>query len=432
MTPAECKSKLNETSPEFLKGIEDFPKGEQMVLYLCTFVMTDAEYLATAVMRPLISFVGTILNVLLLYKCLCKRSVRKKVPNVLLAHQAIVDLYNLVVYVPASLKFGYTHEETFNDAQDFWVWYLATNLLYELSIFTSMFNFILISVERFLSLWKPFYHRAYVTCGRVYRMALLVWVLSGIVQGICVVGWFTNKVKWYNRMKTGMLLAGFIVVTGLTLAAFFKARQSLRRGKNFKYVEERSANDAMDEKKSSVLSKLSLSSLASFKSSISSEELAKEFQLTLLFCLMYSCFCWGFLPLMIIWTWTYLVDFNSFSIDGRPIYFKIASNAFILSSMLNPLLAMWLKKDLRQDWGLLGNKMISFVNCCSGCRERNSCCRNTTGNTVDRDTGAKETKKKSDGKDTESADNNRENDDREIGSNELKEVVSTDSENVTL
>ena len=131
-----------------------------------------------------LALIGIILNSIVLGVYVKRKNIQKKPGNVLLAGQAVVDLFNTLLFaIPDALIFIYFHENyQHTNLDDEKAFYVTIYVLFPFSFFSSIFTFTFIAIERYLSIAKPMWHRRNVTKG---------WILKWFVVDFIAVIVFT-------------------------------------------------------------------------------------------------------------------------------------------------------------------------------------------------------------------------------------------------
>ena len=90
-----------------------------------------------------------LINSLIALSFVVVKKLRRRPANMMICSQACTDLFTGVVYIPCSLA----RTPTSRTLVDFFTCYM---------LYLSLFNLLLISIDRYLALCKPFLHRRYV------------------------------------------------------------------------------------------------------------------------------------------------------------------------------------------------------------------------------------------------------------------------------
>merc|ERR1712142_49602 len=288
---------------------------------LCLYGITKDVYHSRTIMRAAAICLGCVFNWFVLYSIWRNKTARKKVPNMLLAHQCCVDCFNIMVYLPIAHGSDYRYLVVLDDPKTFFNWVIVCDVVYEASVISSMASFILMAAERHMAVWKPVQHRLKVNRRKLVQMMAATWILSlaaAIGWGIALAE-YLSWYNWYRILLTCTLLVGFLIVSLLTVLTFSRARQTV--------------------KQHAVPSNLSSRVKVTNKKSAS-----KEFKLTILFSLLYSSFLLGFLPMSYARVYKHLKEKSDGEING--LVMIVSNIGFILSSICNPLLTMALRREL--------------------------------------------------------------------------------------
>ena len=263
---------------------------------------------------------GLSLNAIIIRSVYYKSSLRKKNHNILLFNQSIADLVNMLVYVfPNIIHLFYqivTHKMITNFAK--------MNIVFVyFTVASSMCLFFVISFERFLSLFVPFWHRVHVRKRHVWIAVAFGWATALLLSFILLFIMFYH-VDDGNRWEESM---------------------------NYMYMKYHVAMNAIDISTIALIAVIFLLSFIKAFTSIrsqSQEELSiqvkarKQFRLTLIFSTMFIFFIVALVP---------GVSAAATDICFTQSHFKACTQVFIstftLTSIYNPALTLCFKKEFR-------------------------------------------------------------------------------------
>ena len=264
----------------------------------------DSAFLGIISVQFLVIAVALFLNATVVYAFWKKPQIRKKIPNVLLFMHAVVDLMICLLYALPNPIFLLIQKR--NKTVMSFMLPMERGTLH-LSASSSILLFTLTAAERFVSLYKPIWHRLYISTRRVWMAAAVALTLSVINSCTAVITYVYHRYDVFMRFSQAFLCGNFLLVSILhgwtfKIAYFSKCKQTSPSKENTQWK--------------------------------------KEFRLVLLFISMYCIFVIGFAPLFVT------------SILGEYFYnvcTQMYLSIFTLTSMLNPLLTFWLKTDFRFD-----------------------------------------------------------------------------------
>ena len=270
----------------------------------------NTMFISLVSIQLLVILIGVLLNSIIILQCLKNSSIRRRISSILLLNQAVADMVNCLLYLTPLIVthlYSVTYEEypslldSLNGATAF------------LSIASSLFIFLIIASERYLSIVKPLWHRLKLRRARIWKSIGIVWLLATTYAVVAFFLYLKNyngeheTLFYYTKAlqaKCGLLILTVTVIFTLT---FCKAIASIR-GQNL-------SGAVLSRKK-------------------------KDFKLTATFTVMYVSFFLCFIPMI-------FVDASKKSPKNR---LKIL--CFSLTSVINPVLTLKLRKDFR-----LGNKV---------------------------------------------------------------------------
>lgn len=163
-----------------------------------------------------------------------KTDLKKKLPNFLLLHQAIVDFFIAVCTVPYVFCFAdHCLTSTF-----------YTNKFFsEYTIYLAVGTLIVCTTERFLCVQHPMYHHAYATKGKIAQVLAFTWLIT-LIPGFVHISHVlhTSTRLWaYYITNAVVLLLGVSIVFGLLVATYHVISQSI----NNKIAEAKMSGESM-------------------------------------------------------------------------------------------------------------------------------------------------------------------------------------------
>ena len=292
--------------------------GEQYLACLCSNDLWEActpfyhdnttcstIFITIALLQTIIVTLATILNIIIVINFFRRRSLRKSIPNVLLFNQAVTDLVNILTYaMPNLVAFLYmtVNKKQLSYPEYHWETPIVT-LIFTVS--SSVFMFTIIGTERWLSVCKPLWRRVHVRNKHVWASVVIVWSLSLMLTVAALIVASLRSVTEILKASLAVLLPYITFLFILTFIQASKSIQSRLRG-----------------------------------SGVIAARAKKQFRLTCVFFTMFSVFIVGFIPILL----SSLISGKTYLFGGEG---QILLTLFILSSALNPLLTLCLKRDFR-------------------------------------------------------------------------------------
>ena len=248
--------------------------------------------------------IGLILNAAIIARFCSRQEMRKRIPNILLAHQAFVDVVNLVAYVaPSAVVMIYISEvNKITLMTVFKMTAMSLNSLQCLTGYSSVGTFTLVACERWLAIWKPFRHRTHVKISRVTKVLVAIWVITIAVSILRLMLSIKqiNTHGHFRRSSTSMLGILLVFITIVLGMSYIKALVSVR---------QHPGNQTSHH---------------------------KEVRLAAIFCLMYALFLLLSVSILFaIWT-------PMFSLANH-----INILAFAITSIINPVLTISMAEDFQ-------------------------------------------------------------------------------------
>ena len=263
----------------------------------------QSAFTAIIIMQASVIVLALIFNSIVVHAFVKKTSMRKKIPNVLLFMQALVDFINCIVYAfPSPILI--IIQQSYKTVMSFMLPMEKATLI--LSASSSMWLFLIIAGERFISLHKPIWHRLNICSRHIWIVAAVASMLSIVTSTAAAA---TLHFQHYDTVYVYLLKAAlcffFLVVTILYAWSFKIAYKS-------KYTGAEANQESLQSK--------------------------KEFRLVLLFISMYFIFIISLVSLL----FTAAMDDDFYNVHTQ-----VNLLIFTMTSLFNPLLTLWLKKDFR-------------------------------------------------------------------------------------
>ena len=276
-------------------------------------------FIGIAALQIVIFVLGSSLNTVIICSFYRKPFLRKKIPNILLFNQAVADLVNMMIYLLTKLIHLLYQISTNHMIVSFQKLNIA--FLY-LSVVSSVLLFAVISIERFLSIFMPLWHRIHIQRHHLWYTVLSAWVIVTLMTTAIIATMFheSTSEKWekfedlvkYNFALGVIVVFMMFMITIVFSLNFFQALKSLR---------SQSIQTTSDQIRSK-----------------------KQFRLTLIFLMMFIVFVLTFIP-GVYAAQTKLCYSHSHSL------FNVCNQTFIctfiLTSIYNPILTLCLKREFR-------------------------------------------------------------------------------------
>ena len=248
-----------------------------------------------------IAVFGFIFNLLVCLIYYRRHVTRKKIPNVLLVNQALVDLFNCIMFaLPMSvlqILIVYKRGIYFKTiSQYLWPVVDFTGLV---SISSSVKVYFIVAFERWLAILKPLWHHANARKRHIWRAVMGAWFIS-FASFIPIIFLSHQNHQMYVECMQVVLVLVMVVITTVFFVTWYKALKEVRRNHQLG------------------------------RSTVSAR---KELHLTILFAAMYFLFLLAYLPLAV-------ADLTNPTI-------RIYILLFNLTALINPILTLTLKKDFK-------------------------------------------------------------------------------------
>ena len=306
--------------------------NQDEIIYKLFFVCNSGKVEGLAWSQILAGVVGLILNIVVVSVFFRRKKIQRKVGNILLTTQAVADLYNTAFNaIPYAFYYlsktgTYYHMSKAEEA----TFRKISRALIIFSFSSSLHLFTLISIERYLCLTKPIWHRQTVTKAWILKGLVIVLfaslILGPVGQAFVAIG---NVPLFLLGVWIVTVLGLIIVVSVLIGLSFAKARKIVRGKKKHQMQRvEKSQDDNIDQVKNQ-------------KAKKQSEKDKKVFRLTLIFFIMYAVFLLAFVPL--------LVAAGLWAASGEVpvIALNVSTFLFIVTSIINPILILTLRDDFK-------------------------------------------------------------------------------------
>ena len=284
--------------------------------YFTKFLCNAKEVQILAFARATAGLLAVILNIIVLSLYLRRKNIRHKVGNILLASQAVVDLFNSGIYAMLTASYYLIIRNVYphlSNQEEKAVW-VATLALYFFSIHSSMYTFTLISYERYLAVSEPFWHRQNVTRSWIMKRLLIVLVLTTIITPLSTYSGSTPFLPVLYPI-IGITLLLMIIVSILFTLSYSKAHKFVTGKASYRAKTEESTEKSFISK--------------------------KLLRLTLIFLTMYAVFLMALVS-MVVFLVLWLVRGSRTGIPAM-----VHSVLLAVTSIINPVLTLSLRKDFK-------------------------------------------------------------------------------------
>ena len=246
------------------------------------------------------------INGLITISFLLVKKLRQRPANIMICSQACTDLFNGIVYIPNYL--------------------ICTKISLELRLFLasymlclSLFNLLIISIDRYLALAKPFLHRRYIDVNRTTRMIALVWTIPLVIILIPLTWWFCDlqtKTKATNVYICTLWILLLVLVLSMTVLYTLATKRAR------KTIKSRRTLLGQKTDKATTLAR-------------------KELRVAHLFGLLLFFFAAAYLPILYI-NFCFMIGMGKYV----PLVMETISLYLLtFNSVLNPVLCILLKRD---------------------------------------------------------------------------------------
>ena len=254
---------------------------------------------------------GVILNSIILTNFCRRGAMRKKIPNILLANQAVADLFNAGVF---GVQLVVNQLILIIEKEDFMAATIISNAAGTITVSSSIFLYTIIAIERYLSIYFPLWSRVHVNKRHILASVMIAWLLS-FVLGVCLGlrGVFPMLRILYLLLY--ILMASLaVLITILFISTFIKAYISLRSHLNIKSYSTNSISQGRHYQSK------------------------KKLHLTAVFFVMFMVFLIVYFPLSIV--------LSPGSKSSLALY-EVILTLLLCTSLLNPALTMIFQKQFR-------------------------------------------------------------------------------------
>ena len=280
----------------------------------CRAIMCDNESCERAFqgiysLQMIIALLALVLNILICFGFRQKDSMRKKNSNILLLNQALVDIFSTICALPNAI---FLLLQSSLKAEPSYMYPTAITMLI-LSASSNIFLFVVIATERFLSLYKPIWHRSNVNSRIVWKAIAVAWFVSLLLTAVVPITQHPSNQEerdqqfyLYRLFLFALLGVLLILITTLHVWSFVLAYRAV-------YTRERTSQQHFLQSK-------------------------KQLRLLLIFIAMYIAFLVAFVTLQVM----AILDSIYFSIQNQ-----VLLCVFTTTSLLNPVITLCLKPAFR-------------------------------------------------------------------------------------
>ena len=285
------------------------------------------HYVTTVVVGSL-STIITITNVVvILTYCLAKK-IRGKTANLLLCDQAVVDAYNgIVVGGLTVMSYALTL-----DHQNWWPLLIQT--VYQLSIGVSIHTILLISVERYIFILKPLFHRSSVTKGRMLVAVAGSWVASFVWIPLRLVNWHEDDEEKAYQIFIAIFDCYILLLTVTVGCLHVLTYRAVKR-----FIMHRHKD---------LLVRSTPGKTAHHKENIKVKQHMKEMRVSKIFIAMFVAFICTYIPVFLSGL-VFISGVYKLLPNSAYKYFSLDLIFYLCNSICNPFLTLLFKEDYRKN-----------------------------------------------------------------------------------
>lgn len=293
-------------------------------------------YIAAIPIFAIFSIVGTLLNFIVIGIYIKRPHIQKKVSNILILQQRVVDLVNCGPLCIGQIIWLYYHLEdscTTHKCKktERLLSIQQTRVLGPFVLALSTFSYVGVGIDRILAVFAPYFYR--LKMGRKYAISFIVvaWVAAIVVCSPSVsIKFDSPDYRTYAIPACTIVIVSFLVNNVLFIATFIKSQKCLR-----KLVQTRIA-DTTTVTVEIVQPKIKRS--------------YQELHLIKVFVIMYAGFVIGFLS-FICFSLIMISDKSKHASDRQRITWEVSLILIASSSILNPALTLAMRKDFHIQLG---------------------------------------------------------------------------------
>lgn len=271
----------------------------------------------------------TITNLIIVGIYCFTRKIRTKTANLLLCNQAIVDIFNGAVAGGITIFSDYAPD-------------VVKQGIYQFSIALSLHTVVLISIERYIFILKPLYHRTSVTKGKIMMSVIISWALSLVWIPLRLIHYQKSRLDWESYVY---FIAVSDCVIFLMMASVGCLHVLTYRAVK-KFIMSRLDDMINVNKRKSIL----------FKRNIKYKHHLKEMRVSKIFISMFVAFICTYLPVFVTGIVYIAGGFQSVKVSDYK-YFSLDLLFYLYNSLFNPIVTLAFKEDYRKNF----RKCISSI-----------------------------------------------------------------------
>ena len=176
---------------------------------------SNGMYTHETIIYIIIGIVGALGNGFVILVMVSSKEVRKKIPNILIIHQSIIDAFTSVLLILTSANTYDNKGDHYGLVGELYCRIWAMKVPLWSAFMVSTYNLLILTIERYIEIVHPLFHK--VSFGRVHLFTamVLVWIIgfaynflltgltSGTTSGSCDL--MTNWPSEFARKTTGVL-----------------------------------------------------------------------------------------------------------------------------------------------------------------------------------------------------------------------------------
>ena len=176
---------------------------------------SDGTYTHETITYIVIGIVGALGNGFVIIVMVSSKEVRRKIPNILIIHQSIIDAFTSVLLILTSANTYDNKGDHYGLIGEFYCRIWAMKVPLWSAFMVSTYNLLVLTIERYIEIVHPLFHKVSFGRAHLFTLMVLVWIIgfaynflltgltSGTTSGSCDL--MTNWPNDFARKATGVL-----------------------------------------------------------------------------------------------------------------------------------------------------------------------------------------------------------------------------------
>ena len=138
---------------------------------------SDGTYTHETITYIVIGIVGALGNGFVIVMMVSSKEVRKKIPNILIIHQSIIDAFTSVLLILTSANTYDNKGDHYGLVGELYCRIWAMKVPLWSAFMVSTYNLLVLTIERYIEIVHPLFHKVSFGRAHLFTLMVLVWII---------------------------------------------------------------------------------------------------------------------------------------------------------------------------------------------------------------------------------------------------------------